>query len=139
MCLISLISQEQLENLIPEFPIDIEALCSLAKCQILKKEINSPRVYFLNNTPYIIISNKLPIKMFREKLAHELGHIILEHHNDSRKNYLQKENEADRFALFLLIPNNELKKQIKIHNNEYELADYFGVTPTFMRKRLKLY
>ena len=76
-------------------------------------------------------------------LAHELGHCINgAFYNtyspfDIRKKH---ETKADIWAIKKLIPKNELIKQYKKGNvtNE-ELADYFGVSLSFLEKALAYY
>lgn len=68
-------------------------------------------IYYNDITPSKISSNR-----YRWNIAHELGHIFLNHHTNwqqtklfrsklSDKEYRQLENEADRFAAYLLVPH----------------------------------
>ncbi len=61
----------------------------------------------------IFLNNRMPNDRIRFSLAHELGHIIM--HLDDTKNIDKNrdiENEADKFASQLLMPEDEIKPQL---------------------------
>ncbi len=86
----------------------------------------------------------------RWSLAHQLGHLILNHFNrDQLPHYetpagfrltasSQREREANQFAGELLIPENVLNYAVVKHKQTtlQPLADQFGVSEVAMRSRL---
>lgn len=104
--------------------------------------------YYSKNDSYIIYYNDLDLnKMksnrYRWNIAHELGHVRLEHHKKSNKTrlfrntlskseYKQLEDEADYFASYILAPYSALKQfdilskdELKIHCKiSDQAADY---------------
>ena len=76
-------------------------------------------------------------------LAHELGHCqtgsFYNEHSpfDIRQRH---ENRADRWAIQKLIPKDALDRAVATgYQTAAELADYFGVTESFLRKAICLY
>jgi hypothetical protein len=79
----------------------------------------------------------------KTKLAHELGHCVMgAFYNvyttlDIRQKH---ENTADKWAIKKLIPEEELNAAVKEGCTEmWQLAEYFGVTESFIRKAVSLY
>ncbi len=79
----------------------------------------------------------------RMHLSHELGHCITgSFYNiyataDCRQRH---ENKADKWAIRALIPVDRLDDAIaQGHTELWDLADYFGVTESFMRKAVCYY
>lgn len=79
----------------------------------------------------------------RVHLAHELGHCLTgSFYNiyaaaDLRSRH---ENRADKWAIRRLIPVSDLDDAIAAgHTELWDLADYFGVTETFLKKAICLY
>ncbi|ONK21191.1 hypothetical protein BLX87_22960 [Bacillus sp. VT-16-64] len=81
---------------------------------------------------FIVINKDLCYEMQRYVCAHELGHSIL--HPKSNIHFLRKntfysvnkiETEAHKFAVELLIPDNQLKEYMRL--SMYEIACIFGV------------
>lgn len=79
----------------------------------------------------------------RFALAHELAHVLLhsnviENHTDSKFGGTMGCDEATEFALYLLVPEEQLQAAIAADAfiDEYKLATRFGITPGFMRLRL---
>ena len=79
----------------------------------------------------------------RVRLAHELGHCVTgSFYNryspwDLRRAH---ENRADKYAIESLIPVEALDAAIAAgYTEQWELADYFGVDPDFLRKALCWY
>ena len=79
----------------------------------------------------------------RVRLAHELGHCVTgSFYNryspaDNRKRH---ENRADRWAVGRLIAREELDEAVaEGHTELWDLADYFGVDETFLKKAVCLY
>ncbi len=90
--------------------------------------------------------NPLILSLYAEekiKLAHEVGHCETgSFYNENTPRYIRErcEARADKWAIKKLIPKDELIKAYKdgISDN-FELADYFGVTEDFMRKAIAYY
>ena len=79
----------------------------------------------------------------RVHLSHELGHCLTgSFYNiyaaaDLRGRH---ENRADKWAIRRLIPVSDLDDAIAAgHTELWDLADYFGVTETFLKKAICLY
>ena len=79
----------------------------------------------------------------RVRLAHELGHCVTgSFYNryspaDNRKRH---ENRADRWAVGRLIAREALDEAVaEGHTEPWDLADYFGVDETFLKKAVCLY
>ena len=79
----------------------------------------------------------------RVHLGHELGHCMTgSFYNiyatvDCRQRH---ENHADKWAIRALIPVEQLDEAIALGYTElWQLADFFGVTESFMRKAVCLY
>lgn len=76
-------------------------------------------------------------------LAHELGHIETGSFYDIHSSFdLRSKHEyrADKRAVHILIPKNEFMRALKRGICEvWELAEYFGVTESFIRKAILLY
>ena len=74
----------------------------------------------------------------RLKLSHELGHCMTGsfYNADAACDVRQKhERRADRWAVEHLITADELEAAVADgYTNEWELAEYFDVTPDFVRK-----
>ena len=79
----------------------------------------------------------------RVHLGHELGHCITgSFYNQYAKADLRQrhENRADKWAVRRLIPVDALDDAIAAgHTDLWDLADYFGVTETFLKKAICLY
>jgi Zn-dependent peptidase ImmA (M78 family) len=102
----------------------------------------------IEGKPSIAVLNKArPLQRQRFTLAHELGHIFLEHikrdiydpeeirESDeplSGKTKPPKELEADTFAVELLVPHEQLKKYAADMNNIDKLAGIFLVSKQAM-------
>ena len=79
----------------------------------------------------------------RVHLSHELGHCMTGSFYsvytavDCRQRH---ENRADKWAIRRLIPVSDLDDAIAAgHTDLWDLADYFGVTETFLKKAICLY
>ncbi|MEK7128008.1 MAG: ImmA/IrrE family metallo-endopeptidase [Patescibacteria group bacterium] len=121
------------------------------------KEISMPKGYhnvagFYEKDKKIIYIEKTDSpqrKLF--SIAHELGHVFLNHQHasvlyritrgDDGLQYHEKESEANSFAAHLLIPEFMLRDYMRRYNlskSDYEvLADIFGVPITSMRYTLE--
>jgi Zn-dependent peptidase ImmA (M78 family) len=92
----------------------------------------------------IVLSDGLSRAERRELSAHALGHHLLHAGNQwhqqgrtySRANY--QERQADVFAAFFLIPDDELESKLAMAAEPHALAEEFEVPESFMRFRLEL-
>ena len=78
----------------------------------------------------------------RMMLAHELGHIQTDAFYGIRAPELVRqkaEAEAERWAVKQLVPKRCLTALLKRGLDEWELAEYFNVTPEFIKKAYRLY
>ena len=79
----------------------------------------------------------------RMHLGHELGHCLTGSFYNiyaSRDLRERHENRADKWAIRRLIPVSALDDAIAAGHTELgDLADYFGVTETFLKKAICLY
>ena len=79
----------------------------------------------------------------RTKLAHELGHCVTGSFYNQYSNYdcrQYHENRADKWAIFHLIPVDDLDEAVAEGYTEiWELADRFGVTEEFVKKTVCYY
>ncbi len=99
----------------------------------------------LNGKNFIAIDKSVRYGSAEEKvkLAHEIGHCASNgfysvgvHLKDREEN----EKKADSWAIENLVPLSELEKAIKNGQEDIlELAEYFGVTESFMQKTLQYY
>ncbi|MGA9761204.1 MAG: ImmA/IrrE family metallo-endopeptidase [Gaiellaceae bacterium] len=93
----------------------------------------------------IVLSDQLSRAECRELSAHALGHHLLHTGNQwhqqgrtySRANY--QERQADVFAAFFLIPDDELNDVLAQTPEPHSLAEEFGVPEPFIRFRLQLH
>lgn len=100
------------------------------------------------NSKTIFISDKDPYTRKAFTIAHELGHFIL--HKDKEKETFFRSNallldgeereveqEANCFAASLLMPEDLVKRYVRIVKNREMLAEIFGVSNSAMSWRLK--
>ena len=123
--------------------IDLDDI--LFHCNILvHSKPNSNKAFIIKYDKYfcIIIDSNMPYEKYRESLAHEIGHVLLNHFS-SKKSHDIKESEANNIAFFLLIPTKKLEEELYNYDTSEELIPYlstiFKVTHKFMNKRLDLY
>lgn len=77
----------------------------------------------------ILIHSKLRVGAQRNVLAHELGHAVLAHTDDSPKH----EQQADRFAALHLICPAELADVYRWTRDERHIVSELGVTTRLFR------
>ena len=79
----------------------------------------------------------------RVRLAHELGHCVTgSFYNRYSPADIRKlhENRADKYAVRALISEEELDEAVaEGHTDPWDLADYFGVDESFLKKAVCLY
>ena len=96
------------------------------------------------NLKFIHINRKLKGQKMILTVAHELGHVIM--HPDSNTPFMREhtyfsisryETEANKFAVHLLISDNELQE---LHNMSYttgQIAGYYGLPEKLIELRLQ--
>ena len=89
------------------------------------------------------LPHRRPHNEQRVRLAHELGHCVTgSFYNRYSPWDLRRAHEyrADKYAIESLIPVEALDAAIAAgYTEQWELADYFGVDPDFLRKALCWY
>ncbi len=70
-------------------------------------------IHYEDGGPAIIINNEHKISIERQifTIAHELGHLVLHKENPNSKDYDKQENEADKFASELLMPQKAFEQE----------------------------
>lgn len=105
------------------------------------------RFEFVNGRPHIYLRPDEPEVRQRFIAAHELGHFALKHGKrfvDTSRQFVpvqldEMENQANRFALELLIPDFAVNILIEKRNitNFVRLTEEFAVSGFAMKRRLK--
>lgn len=132
-------------------PIDINEILRRMKITIIQTpHMTDSGKFFFNKdgNPIIMVNTSNDLLRQRFSMAHELGHYVLSHGaylSDPVGNFIAgikdiKENEANMFALSILIPKSAImffrKNQENITVNM--LAEYFRVSVMALRYRLKI-
>lgn len=131
--------------------MEIRALYNLAKQQNIEvlqfslKDNGSISMMSENGSCYIGMDESVRDGAAQERvhLGHELGHCMtgsfysIHTAVDSRQRH---ENKADKWAVQKLIPLEDLDAAISHgYTQTWELAEYFGVTETFIKKAVCYY
>ena len=99
----------------------------------------------LNGKNFIAIDKSVRYGSAEEKvkLAHEIGHCASNGFysvGEEIKDREEKERKADSWAIENLVPLSEIELAIKNGQEDVlALAEYFGVTESFMQKALQYY
>jgi Zn-dependent peptidase ImmA (M78 family) len=139
-------------------PIDLEELCKRLEIQLdytdLPEELSGLYTKTKKAEALIGINKNLPLRRQRFALAHALGHYFLHgfHHLlyethqpelvytrvDSAPQFRRfLESEANIFAAELLMPEDNLKKDIATTRDPLKLAEKYQVSEAAMQFRLK--
>lgn len=89
----------------------------------------------------VILTPKTQNNAFRENVVHEIGHAYCHYGNSLLKNKIiveKQEQQAEAFAAYFLMPVYVFEEALKYCNNDFELAEEFGVTVEFVKYRKKL-
>jgi len=134
---------------------DLDFVAGELGAEVVEKSLGTivKEAYFKDLGVIVIDPSLHPCKK-RHLIAHGLAHHLF--HRERRVNYFiqqkdflkgfklrEQEREAEVFAAYLLIPEEELNKilkeeWVKEHPNPIpELAEEFQVSPHFMKKRLE--
>lgn len=121
-------------------PINVEDIIKYRKDIQIKKEdlqgLDGYSIYNAKTKRYLIALDDVNFDLSRQRftLAHELGHIFLQHH--TKYKYLSdyvKEKSADAFAGELLMPREMMYKTAKFPPNY--VLDLYGVSYSAYEKR----
>lgn len=92
------------------------------------------------------VNNTLPEKEMNRVIAHEIGHAIL--HKKLNRIFMDKftlnapgryENEADLFAAYLIISDDDISEYISHEYTASQIADMTGIDEVFVKKRIEGY
>ncbi|MDR5820766.1 ImmA/IrrE family metallo-endopeptidase [Caballeronia sp. LZ043] len=133
-----------------KLPVDAFAIARSENVTV-QREPDMGAVYgrfeFVDGQPRIVVNGDAPELRQRFVVAHHLGHLALEHGTHftcaSRQFSLYQldeiENQANRFALEMLVPGFALNILIQKRNitNFHRLTDAFEVSELAMKLRLK--
>ena len=121
-------------------PINVEDIIKYRKDIKIKKEnllgLDGYSIYNAKTKRYLIALDDVNFDLSRQRftLAHELGHIFLQHHTKYRhlSDYI-KEKSADAFAGELLMPREIMYKTAKFPPNY--VLDLYGVSYSAYEQR----
>ena len=144
-------AQTILNNLWDGFiPVDVEDIIARLSINVEKRWMSTGSGYAYWNedgSRGIVVNSNEPSCRQRFTLAHELGHHALAHiqrgqtrDRDERSSYGMDfyEIEANNFAAELLIPEENLRKDIgRYYSDIQELAEHYDVSFDAMYYRLK--
>lgn len=115
---------------------DVYDICSHLDIEIIKHDLNNIKGYYtsLEGQKAIILNNSLPYQEEEIVIAHELGHINL--HSSSNICFLTNytysntnklENQANKFAIELLVEDSDLAELKEMNFNLEQMARYLEV------------
>lgn len=119
-------------------PTDVFNLSNMLGAKVKFANITEQGIlHFIDDVPTMFVKhNETNVKQ-RFTIAHQLGHILL-HSNDNNANIYFKdlsysvdnkmEQEANRFAANILIPESELINLIRLDYTKEKIANYFDVS-----------
>ena len=130
-------------------PVNLGVICDWLGIEVYTKPCDAFGAIFsrspLGDKKYLLANDKLPQGRFRFSIAHELGHILLDHEPlkhiyERRKPVIER--QADSFAAELLLPElllrgdcvdytvPELAKRYKVSRQSLEFQlNTLGLTP----------
>jgi Zn-dependent peptidase ImmA (M78 family) len=110
-------------------------------------------LYEFNSDKYLIFYNDISKEIiqsnrYRWNIAHELGHVVLNHHKSnnkaklfrntlSEKEYKDLEDEADQFASYILVPHTVM--YYAMPSTHYDLKEYCQISDAAAKIRYKEY
>ena len=108
------------------------------------KNIKSMSVRFYDGSKVIGLSNDEDIEYTRlERLAHEMGHCMTDSFYEGYSPFelrAKHENKSNAWAVKKIVPFKELCRAVKDGCRElWELAEYFGVSYSFMEKAINIH
>jgi Zn-dependent peptidase ImmA (M78 family) len=119
-------------------PIDVFELAHMLEVNVRLADITDEGLlHFIEGIPTIFVRYNAPNTHKRFTIAHELGHLFL-HSNENMLNIYFRdtsysvsndmEQQANRFAANILIPEFELIALIKQGKTKEQMANYFDVS-----------
>lgn len=123
--------------------IDLDRICDNLGIRVLYGAVRSQS--FLDSK-IIFVDDRLPLNEQREEFAHELVHIWL--HSGSQlvlpEPFIRaQESQADRTAMYLLVPTRFLERELDQVDHEKGLISYlaetFRIRVSTMARRWQLY
>ena len=119
--------------------IDLEVICGHLNVDLLFCNVRSHTTQTESGRFQIFIDYNLPEREQREKIAHELGHILNHEGNQlfmSRDFIQYQENQTERFAGYLLVPFFMIEELPDFRDQAiYYIAEKFNVTLQLARKK----
>ena len=124
-----------------DFPIPVHIIKQIISDHDIKIYIfkNLSNNCLLNGS---IVSCNCPYcSEYRCSIVHEACHIMYQSSNHFRNDYsinAKNEAQANAFAAYFLMPVYVFEEAMTYTENDYELAEEFGVTAQFVKYRKKL-
>ncbi|MDD4678207.1 MAG: ImmA/IrrE family metallo-endopeptidase [Tissierellia bacterium] len=122
-----------------EYPIDKDTINQIVADSNLKL-VTLKKPLFDRFIDDEILTPKTQNNAFRENIIHEIGHVYCHCGNSLMKNKIivnKQEKQAEAFAAYFLMPVYVFEEAMKYCNNDFELAEEFGVTVKFVHYRKK--
>lgn len=123
-----------------DYPIDKDTIEQI----ILDKNLKIATLKNLSTALCIddtILVPKIQNNAYREAIVHELGHACYHVGNSLLKDKIivsKQEQQAKAFAAYFLMPVYIFEEAMKYCNDDYVLAEEFGVTVSFVKFRKQL-
>ncbi len=139
------------KNDLNSFPVDVKKAAEIVGAMVIFQKLPKISGVLLRGDhkdfPYIIgVNVEKSFYHRRFTIAHEIGHILLNHFkkfkilydsDDFILNSSQLEREANIFASELLVPKDKLKSVLKLNPSMKGLCNFFQVSEQVMQYRLK--
>lgn len=114
-------------------PVELKYIVGALNIPVQKAELNIDGIAQMDNegTAFIMYNSKAPEERQRFTVAHELGHVVLEHVSIGQSSQLSnksQEEEANAFANALLVPANDLKEFMKTSRKIEEVSKRYWVS-----------
>jgi hypothetical protein len=137
-------ARRKAEEVIKEYGNNLGAILEILDIDLLEVAMKG-RLKEIFFGDHIVLRRDLSYLEKQELTAHALGHHFMHsgsHYAAARKIYTfsnYHEKQANIFAAYLLIPEDELEKTIYPDVKASDIAESFEVTPEFATFRLELY
>lgn len=122
-------------------PIDVRRIATMHRCLVVRAPISGARgvTLFDRGHALIVLSSRSTPEQARWALAHELGHVLLNHdRRRAPRGDRSTCHEANVFASELLMPRRLVwRAWLDFEGDVDKLARLFGVTPAVMTERLE--
>lgn len=137
-------ARRKAEEVAKEYGNDLPAILARLDIEVLEVAMKG-RLKEIFFGDHIVLRRDLSVQEKRGLTAHALGHHFMHagsHYASSRKIYSfsnYHEKQANVFAAYLIIPEDELEKAIYPDVPVADITEAFEVTPEFAAFRLELY